>query len=481
MALRRAVIASVVQQFATLAISFVSQMVLARLLAPREVGVYSVSLAMVALASSSKDLGVGHYVVTDHVADDKLLGAAYGLSLVTSLLLSIAILIASWPVAALYKSPEVGQVLRIIAFAQPISPIGLPAALVLIRELRFDALRNVAVGGAICQAALAIFLAYEGWSSLALGWAYFAGSIASAAGAILYKPHTIRLRPTLVGTRRLLSFGGWMTGANIIGSASMQIPDLIIGRVLGLADDALYSRANSVTSIVRKVFYNAVMGPVLPSFGEKDRKGESLAGPYLRIIEAVTGCAWPAYAMLVIWAHPLIVLLYGANWAASAGVVAPLAVSHGLQLAITPHYDVFIVKRRVRTLFLSEACVFAFTLCVLPASTFLGLQAAGWSLAVSALFFVACYYRVLKPVVGFRADSLFKVWRRSLIITGAVGLVAGAVRLTCPDYPLSTLLGLALSAVLGGAAWLITVMLIGHEFSGHIEPLLKRMRSLSPI
>lgn len=476
MALRRAMIQSVVQQFATMVISFLSGMVIARLLTPHEVGVYSVALAVMSLAGALKDFGISSYIVTDRAAGDQLLRAAYGLSVITSSLLAALLFFASWPVGNLYKDPEVGQVLRIIACGQMISPIGLPATMLLTRELRFGALHNIGIGAATCQAAVAIFLAFEGWSSSALGWSYLAFNIASAAGAVLYKPDTVLMLPTLVGTGKLLSFGGWMTGATLVGSASMQAPDLVIGRVLSLADTALYSQANKVTSIVRNAFFFALMRPVLPSLGEKDRAGEGLAALYLRIIETVTGFAWPAYALLAIWAHPLITLLYGPNWSAAAAVVAPLAISHSLEMAVTPHYDPLIIKRRVRTLFLSETGLFLLKFCVLTAATFLGLQAAAWSLALSGLFFVTCYYLVLKPIVGFRFNTLVTVWARSLIVAGSVALVAGVIRLTCADYP--TLLGLALSAVFGGIAWVCAIKLTGHEFSGHIDELLRSTRSL---
>jgi O-antigen/teichoic acid export membrane protein len=170
--LRKAMLQSIVQQFATLMITFVTGMVIARLLTPAEVGVYSVSWALVVIAGPLRDLSISSYVISNETADDEILSAAYGVAIVTNLIFMVAMFLLSWPAAILYNSTEVGQVLRIIAISQ-IAPLAMPATILLTREMRFNSLRNVAIAAGLCQAVVAIALAFLGWGSLGLAWGYF--------------------------------------------------------------------------------------------------------------------------------------------------------------------------------------------------------------------------------------------------------------------------------------------------------------------
>ena len=64
---RRALALSLVERYLTLAIALGSNMVLARLLTPDQIGVYSVSLAVIGLAQALRDFGVGSYLIQEKV------------------------------------------------------------------------------------------------------------------------------------------------------------------------------------------------------------------------------------------------------------------------------------------------------------------------------------------------------------------------------------------------------------------------------
>src|SRR3954463_2321228 len=120
--MRRAMIQSIIQQFTTLMITFVTGMIIARLLSPQEIGVYTISWALVTIAGPLKDLGIGSYVISKEKIDDQILSAAYGAAGLTSLIFMVVFFLLSWPAAALYNNQEIGQVLKVIAISQ-LSPL----------------------------------------------------------------------------------------------------------------------------------------------------------------------------------------------------------------------------------------------------------------------------------------------------------------------------------------------------------------------
>jgi O-antigen/teichoic acid export membrane protein len=468
MRLRRAMLHSVLQQWVCLVLSLGTGIVIARLLTPHEVGPYSVAMAALSAGAAIKEFGVGSFVISHPEDDVALMKTAFGMTLLVAIGLACGFAALSWPLQAFYKDPTLGFVLRIAAFGQLAPALAFPATMALTRAMRFEALLVVGVAGAFCQSVVSISLAYAGAGAASLGLGFLIGGIVAAATTIAYRPRTALIGPTLTGARRLFGFGGWMSGAMVVGSASMSMPELMIGRIHGLADAALFARAQNIVSIIRNGLFFAMLRPILPSLGAREKEGLSLAPIYLRLIESVTGLAWPAYALLTIWADPLIRGLYGPAWSASAALVAPLAIGHGLSLAVAPHYDVLIVQRRVRRLFLSELVVFLFTVLALLFALLTNTIDPAWALALSGAFFCAWYFAALKPVVGFEAKALLAVWGRSLALTLAVAPAAIVLRELTPATPLGVFAGCAASGLTAAFIGSIAAKFLRHELSAHL-------------
>ena len=463
MALRRAMVHSIIQQFGVMLLSFATGVAVARLMTPGEVGPYAIAMAAVNVTAALRDFGIGSYVVSHAEDDEALLGAAYGLTLLTGVSIGLVLVILSWPLASFYNEPAVGVVLRIVALAQIIPAFAFTATMRLTRAMRFDALLVIGLVAASSQGLVAVGLAVLGLGAASLAWGYVAINTVTTILTLVYCRSAARVRPSLRGSRQLLAFGGWMSLALFIGSTAMSLPELMIGRMLGVADAALFSRGQNIVAIIRNGLFAALTRPMLPRFGANEREGLSLSPLYLRVIEVVTGLAWPAYALLVIWAKPLILLLYGPAWAAAGAMILPLAIAHGLTLAIAPHYDVLIVKRRARLLFTGELCVFLFTAAALALALQAGLTGAVWALALSSLFFAVIYLRLLRPLVGFRMREIAAVWLRGAVVTVAASLPALAIIRMTGNTPLETLTGFSLASMLAIPFWAIAAWMTRHE------------------
>lgn len=480
MRLRHAMLSSALQQNATLLLFFGTGVVIAHLLTPREAGSYSVAMATANAVAALKDSAVGSYVVSAPELDDALMRAAFGLSLAIAACLTIGFIGLSFPLANFYQDPNLGVALRIVAFGQLGPAAVFPASVRLMRAMRFGSLLAIGLAAAAAQSLVSITLAVRGHGPAALAWGYLASSIVMAVMTMAYQPDTIQFRPTLAGSGRLLAFGGWTSATLLVGSTAMSAPELMIGRALGIANAALFSRAQNLVSVIRNGLFIGMTRPLLPNLGNREREGEHLAPIYLRIVESVTGLSWPAYAVLAIWAEPLVRTLYGEAWSAAGTMMVPIAIAQGLTLTVTPHYDILIVKRRQRLLFVSELAVFLFTILALGIGLTIGIEAAVWSLVLSSAFFATCYFIVLKVVVDFAPGALFKAWSRSLTLTFIAIPVPLAFRHLGAQGPVEVILGFAASSAIAALIWIAGVMFIRHELALHIgPPLTKALASVT--
>ena len=102
MSTRRALTFSFVDRYASLIIGVLSSMVIARLLTPAEVGVFSVTMMLLAFLSTVRDLGAGEYLVQEQNLTTERIRAVWAVQLGLGLTLSALVLLASVPVAAFY-------------------------------------------------------------------------------------------------------------------------------------------------------------------------------------------------------------------------------------------------------------------------------------------------------------------------------------------------------------------------------------------
>ena len=84
---RRALLFSLLERYALTVLAFASNVLLARLLTPSEIGVYSVCMAVVGIAGVLREFGIGSYLIQKREVTRAHLGTAFGLSLVLGVLL----------------------------------------------------------------------------------------------------------------------------------------------------------------------------------------------------------------------------------------------------------------------------------------------------------------------------------------------------------------------------------------------------------
>lgn len=134
---RSALLFSFLDRYAALLIGIASSAVLARLLTPAEVGVYSVAAVLLALLSTVRDMGAGQYLVQKKELDREAIRAVWAVQLGVGLGLSLIVLAMAVPVARFYADPRLTPLMMVLALNYAVNPFGSITYAWLIREMRF--------------------------------------------------------------------------------------------------------------------------------------------------------------------------------------------------------------------------------------------------------------------------------------------------------------------------------------------------------
>ncbi len=476
--IRGAALWSMAAQYASFAITFVTGVLISRFfLGPEEVGLFSIALAAAMLVSILQDFGITRYIAGEpDMAPDKV-RACFSVSLVVALAIGLVILALAWPIAAFYGDDRLAPIATVIAASYLLVPFGIVPAALLQRAMDFRRLFVVNVGSSLAMAGTALGMAAAGYSALSLAWAILAQAGVKALLAIRLSGSRPQWPITFKGVRPILGFGSSMSALYVSGAVGTRSPDLIVGRLIGIAATGLYSRATSLAGQLVMLLTGAVGAVFYPAFARLRDRGEDLAPPYLRVVSGYTAVTWPGMIFLAAASLPIVLLLYGNAWRDVAPLLALIAVSELAFTALPLQLELPILLGRMRRLLVLNVIDTAVSIGLLVVAGLHSLEAAAASRIVYGLIWWLIYALLLRDLVALRWRDLFDIYGRSLVVAAAAAAPLFAVYMWVAGPEEIDFLWLLGAALAGALAWLAALFLIRHpsrlEVVGFAEVLLK--------
>lgn len=324
---RRALVFSFIDRYAGLAIGVAASMIIARLLRPQEIGVFSVAMALLLLANTVRDVGAGQYVVQAKVLTTDHVRAVWAIQLGVGALLAVAVAALAAPLARFYAEPRLSDILWVMAGAYIINPFGSITYAMLMRDMRFEHVAIMRFIAAASGAVLSIALAMGGHGPISLAWGSLASTLANALTALVFRPTGLPWRPGTRGMRDVLGFGSRIAGSSIANTLVTSSPDFVLGKVQGMVAAGYYSRSNGLVSMFSRLVTDAVYNVALSLFAQQRRDAVSMVPGFLRALSYVAVLQMSYAVAVVLLAHPLTRLLYGLQWDESVPLTRWLAAA----------------------------------------------------------------------------------------------------------------------------------------------------------
>jgi O-antigen/teichoic acid export membrane protein len=326
---RRAIVFSFLDSYLGIALNLVSFTLLARLLAPREIGLYSVALAIISVTQVIRDFGLVSFIIQKKELSEEHIGTAWGMSLILGGALFALLQLGAPLIGQFYADPHITTIARVVTLSFLLLPFNSVCLALLRRDMQFPLLMRVNQSAAVLSTLTTLALAWTGMGSLSLAIGAVVTNVAVAIGVALCGVRKRLPRPNLRHWREILHFGGPITFANVITSVAMDINDLVVGKVLGFKSVALVSRAQGLMNLFHRDFMTAVRNVAYPAYAQANRRsGGALEEKYIASLAAITAVAWPFYGFAALFSLEVLRLMFGPQWDQSAPLV-PLFCAAG--------------------------------------------------------------------------------------------------------------------------------------------------------
>ncbi|AKH19707.1 hypothetical protein AAY24_04295 [Sedimenticola thiotaurini] len=453
-------------------------MILARLLTPKEIGIFSLCAALLAVASIFRDFGVSEYIIQEKNLTKEKLSGAYALTTMTAWLMALGLFFSRDMFASFYNEPALIDVLNILCINFVILPLASPGFALLNREMQFRNIFVVQFSSTIIHAVTAVALAFLGFSYMSLAWASLTGIVIQTLLIMYYRPRDSLILPNPLQIAHVWRFGIMFSSSRAIDSFNRNVHEFVIGRQFGMEALGIFSRALGLINLFWNNVTAAVTRVASPAFASTYRDSEEqLIILYRKAVAVFTVIAWPFFSFVALDSERIILLLFGDQWLAAAPLASILAISALISSVFSMAPNALIamghVKRRLQiSLLIAPVHIIGIGIASLFTTW---TVAAVWIFSWSVALMLYNYH--LSVTLKFTYIDLVKSTLCSFKVTLITVLTLFATSQLLGMTGLHDLLLLPLEACAAALAWFVSVRLLKHPVQEEIMNVYIQFRS----
>lgn len=438
---------TLVARLGTLAIGIV----LARVLAPSDFGVFAIATVTMLAVLSFNELGVSLAIVRWPDDPARIAPTVNTISVATSAFLTILLVVCAPWISAGLGDVRATPVVQVMALAILINGLVATPAAMLQREFMQKQRAIADQTNAWLGAGVSLVLALAGMGAMSLAVGRLAGSIVSAGMLWRWSPAPYRFGWDRDVARRLVAFGAPLAVASIVVFASGYADQIIVGSQLGAEALGFYVLAFNLASWPVSIFSQPLRAVAPAAFAKLQHDGEAMVRNFLRVLRLLSVVAVPACLAISGAATPVITFLYGAKWLPAADILVFLAALAVARIWFELVYDYLVVLGRSGSVLVIQAIWFlAAVPAMLAGVALIGAPGAALGqLVVVVVVVLPCYLIVLR-----RAGVKTTAFVAAVIVPTLAGLA-----LCCGCWLISRSVSPPiLAAVAAGASALVVIV-----------------------
>lgn len=480
MSTRRSLFFSFLDRYASLLVSVVSSMVIARLLTPTEIGVFSVTMVLLMFVNTVRDMGAGQYLVQEKDLTTERIRTVWAVQLGLGLGLAGLVLLASYPVSVFYNEPRMFNIMLVVALNYAVNPFGSLTYAWLMREMRFESVAIMRFSAGLAGAVVSAWLAWLGYGAISLAFGSLGSTVVNAVIAVAFRPKTFPWLPGLGEIKRVLSFGSQLTGSSLMNVIANGAPEMLLGKLQTVTAVGLYSRSNGLVQMFYRLFVDAVSTVCLPWFAKQSRENGDFTEPFVKATAYITAFGWSFCAAVVFLAHPVINVLYGDQWNHSVDLARLLAVAMAFSVPAALCGTALLACGASKVVIKATAINTLASVTLVAIGASLGLLELGIASIVAAGISTLVLLNATLRQIDAPMSALVVALRQSAVVAlvGAIG-PAMAYWIYGP-YPLHYFLPLVMGGIGGLAGFCIGVLATKHPLKTELvtawnaaKPLIK--------
>jgi len=305
---------SAVQKYIILGVSFVSSIILARLLTPYDYGCIGMLEIFITIATILIDGGFGSALLQKKRPTDEDYSTIFHWNMFLSAIMYIVLFFSAPYIADFYKIPILSTVLRVQGIVLFVNALKMIQSNQLRKQFRFKEMAIVVISSSVLSLLVTIIMAYKGCGV----WALVAQHFLIAFFPMVAFWYITKWKPLLLFSKKsfkeLFSFGGFMFLTNIVNTISENLQGLLIGKFFNPSTMGYYAKAKTTEGLASGGISQVVSTVTYQLYAEAQDDKPILVNMLKRITTSIAYVTFPLILSLMILAKPLFIILYSDRW-----------------------------------------------------------------------------------------------------------------------------------------------------------------------
>ena len=400
-------------------ISFLSTLILARLLTPDAFGVIGYGFLIVSAIGLIREMGFNSALIYQKTEIERAASTSIVFIFLWSILLYFLVFGLAPLASVFFREPRLTSLLRVLTISLILNSLSsIPMAL-LSKEINFKRrvipeLLNLTVYGIVT-----VIFALLGFNYWAFVIGVLTADIFQLISALILRPIKFSLKPDFPILKELFVFGKSVMGLGVLNFTVRNIDDFFVGRMLGTVPLGIYNFAYRIANIPATNITN-VLGKVLfPGFTKIADDTERLRSAFLQSLNYIAYITIPV-TFYIILITPDVVQLFLPKWIDAILPIQLIAYFGGIRSLSSGSGSVFLAKGKPNLLLpISLAQVIFLAVFLYPTIHFFGL--IGVCILVNidmTISFVWSTVR-LKKLINLSLTLFLKTLSLPLLVSGA--------------------------------------------------------------
>jgi O-antigen/teichoic acid export membrane protein len=342
---------SFIDNGAGLGISFITGVILARLLIPKEFGLIGMITIFIAISQSFINSGFSQALIRKQNCTETDYSTVFYFNTIVGISFYFLLFGLAEPISHFYHEPILRDLIRVLGLGLIISSLTIIQTTILTKRIDFKLQAKISVTASFVSGIISIYMAYSGWGV----WSLVAQTLLKTTINSLLLWFWNKWMPIWVFSKQsfseLFSFGSKLLISGLIDTTYRNIYYLVIGKYFSAVELGYYTRADqfqafpssNLNSVISRVTF-----PVLVSIQDDNVK---LKAAYRKLLRSTMLITFVLMLGLAAIAKPMILTLIGTKWLPSVvflqmlcfvGMLYPLHALNLTMLNLKGRSDLFL-------------------------------------------------------------------------------------------------------------------------------------------
>lgn len=302
------------ERVSTQIINLIIQIVLARMISPKEFGSLAILIVFINIANIFVQKGFSSSLIRKKEVDMLDYDTAFITSFLISTLLYIILFFMSPAISHIYSSNELKSGLRILSISLLFGALYCIQNAILVREMKFKIIFKRGLISSVLSGIIGIIMAIYGgglWSLVVQNLLNQILLCLTVSKIIKWRP---RFRFSFERLREIFSFGGKILISEIISYGMESIRTLSIGKKFSTEALSYYDRGQIYPATLMRSIYDTIGGVLLPVYSKHQDEADLLSSSMCKAISVSMFIITPFFVGAAAIAHPLINILLTEKW-----------------------------------------------------------------------------------------------------------------------------------------------------------------------